>query len=205
MSLTNSTMLALGTPLPFFDLEVLQNPCHEKVVDSHKGSICSNSLLRKPVLLMVLCAHCPFVKHVEKELSRIEQDYGLKVQILAIASNSLLTHPQDGPEQLAAQVHQNGWQFPYLLDNDQKLVKALKAACTPDFFLFSPSLDGKQRLNYRGQLDSSRPGNKIEPDGYDLRGAMDALLCGQEVNPLQNPSIGCNIKWHPGEEPPWFG
>ena len=205
MSLTNSTMLALGTLLPSFDLEVLQKPSSDKAVHANTRSISSTCLLHQPVLLMVLCAHCPFVKHVEKQLSQIDQDYGSKVQIFAIASNSLLTHPQDGPEQLAQQALKNGWKFPYLLDTDQSLVKALKAACTPDFFLFSPFKDGQQKLNYRGQLDSSRPGNNIQPNGVDLRQAMDALLSGQEVEPVQNPSIGCNIKWHPGEEPSWFG
>ena len=205
MSLTNSTMLALGTPLPAFDLEVLQKTSFSGAVQRRNWRFHSGLLLRKPTLLMVLCAHCPFVKNIENELVRIDQDYGTKVQILAIASNSVLTHPEDGPAQLAAQARQRGWKFPYLLDTEQNFVKALRAACTPDFFLFSPSEDDTQRLNYRGQLDSSRPGNDIQPNGEDLRKAMDSLLLGEEVDPLQRPSIGCNIKWHPGRVPAWFG
>ena len=164
----------------------------------------ANLFVQKPLLVMVICAHCPFVKHIEKGLSMLDLDYGRRIQILAISSNSLITHPQDGPDQLADQVKQHGWQFPYLLDVDQSFAKALKAACTPDFFLFAPLGGGMQQLQYRGQLDGSRPGNDLPVTGNDLREALDAVLSGQKVLKDQNPSIGCNIKWHPGKEPSWF-
>ena len=206
MALTPSTMLPLGTPLPAFELKVV--PGTNLEIDGGLGAlntIKTSNLPTKPLLLMALCAHCPFVKHIEKELTHLDQDYGDSVQLLAIASNSLITHPQDGPEQLAAQAKQQGWRFPYLLDTDQSLAKALQAACTPDFFLFAPSPQGLQRLCYRGQLDNSRPGNHEAVTGSDLRAALDAVLKGQDVSPNQQASIGCNIKWHPGQEPPWFG
>ncbi|HGY5545181.1 MAG: thioredoxin family protein [Prochlorococcus sp.] len=206
MALTPSTMLPLGTPLPSFELDVVSGT-NRGIDDSHSPpkKISSSTLPTKPLLLMVLCAHCPFVKHIEAELTRLDQDYRDSVQLLAIASNSLITHPQDGPEQLAAQAKQQSWRFPYLLDPNQSLAKALQAACTPDFFLFAPSPKGQQELRYRGQLDNSRPGNNVAVTGSDLRAALDAVLNGQEVCIDQQASIGCNIKWHPGQEPTWFG
>jgi hypothetical protein len=139
------------------------------------------------------------VKHIEPEIGRLERDYGDRLQIVAIASNSTLTHPQDGPEGLRQQAERQGWRFPYLFDADQGTARAFRAACTPDPFLF----DAAQRLVYRGQLDASRPGNGLACDGRDLRAALDALLAGQPVNPEQQPAIGCNIKWHPGQTPAW--
>ena len=124
--------------------------------------------------------------------------------MLAISSNSLITHPQDSPRNLALQSQKNGWRFPYLFDREQSFAKSLMAACTPDFFLFAPSESGEQVLKYRGQLDQSRPGNQLAVTGQDLREALEAVLEGREVNPDQKPSIGCNIKWHPGHEPSWF-
>ncbi len=206
MTLTSSRMLPLGTQLPFFELEVLSvldaNNFQSKVP---RKTISNKSLLSKPLLLMILCAHCPFVKHVEDELARLDIDYSERVQIFGVASNSLITHPQDGPDYLLAQVKDKGWTFPYLLDHDQCFAKALQAACTPDFFLFAPSDDGVQKLCYRGQLDGSRPGNQIPVTGVDLRLAIDAVLSGEDVSTDQKSSIGCNIKWHPGKEPNWFG
>ena len=198
-------MLELGTPLPDFELEIVSDTNFRSDSDL-RGlvHIESKLFLKKPLLLMVLCAHCPFVKHIEVGLSELAQDYGHSVEFIALASNSLITHPQDGHPQLAHQVNQNGWTFPYLFDSEQSLAKALKAACTPDFFLFAPFDDGIQRLRYRGQLDSSRPGNNLKVSGEDLRRAMDETLLGQLVSFEQKPSIGCNIKWHPGEEPSWF-
>ena len=154
---------------------------------------------------MLLCSHCPFVKHIEDELSRIDHDYSDRVTLLGVASNSLITHPQDGPEALADQAQRNGWRFPYLLDQQQTLAKALRAACTPEFYLFAPDGDGTQTLRYRGQLDGSRPGNVLPVDGHDLRAALEAVLKGDDPHMEQQPSIGCNIKWHPGQEPRWFG
>ena len=198
-------MLSLGTALPHFDLAAVSGlPLIG--VDETKGleRICSDRLPQKPLLLMVLCAHCPFVKHIEIGLTRLDKDYGDRIHILAIASNSVITHPQDGPEELANQIAKNGWRFPYLLDLDQTLAKSLQAACTPDFYLFSGLEQEQKYLRYRGQLDSSRPGNNIAVTGMDLRAALDAVLLGQSIEKEQKPSIGCNIKWHPGEEPAWF-
>ena len=194
MALTPSTMLALGTRLPDFDLP--------QVTD---GRLNSQSLVERPVLLMVLCAHCPFVKHVEPELSRLDHDFSDAVQLVGVSSNSLITHPQDGPEQLADQAKSQGWSFPYLLDEQQTLARDLQAACTPEFYLFSPDGEGLQSLRYRGQLDGSRPSNDLPLDGRDLRDALDAVLTGSPVNPDQTASVGCNVKWNPGHEPEWFG
>ena len=194
MALTPSTMLALGTRLPDFDLP--------QVTD---GRLNSQSLVERPVLLMVLCAHCPFVKHVEPELSRLDHDFSDAVQLVGVSSNSLITHPQDGPEQLADQAKRQGWSFPYLLDEQQTLARDLQAACTPEFYLFSPDGEGLQSLRYRGQLDGSRPSNDLPLDGRDLRAALDAVLTGSPVNPDQTASVGCNVKWNPGHEPEWFG
>ena len=186
-------MLALGTRLPSFDLPQVSG-----------GRLNSGSLDQRPVLLMVLCAHCPFVKHVEPELTRLGHDFSNAVQLVGVSSNSLITHPQDGPEQLAEQAQRHGWSFPYLLDEQQTLARTLKAACTPEFYLFSPNSEGVQSLRYRGQLDGSRPGNDQPLDGRDLRAALDAVLTGTPVNPDQTASVGCNVKWNPGHEPEWF-
>ncbi|WP_413442860.1 thioredoxin family protein [Synechococcus sp. MIT S1220] len=193
MALTPSTMLPLNTVLPGFDLPM---PNGQRL-DSSK-------LDDRPVVLMVICAHCPFVKHIEPELSRLEQDYGDRIQLIGISSNSLITHPQDGPEQLQHQAEIHGWSFPYLMDQDQTLAKALQAACTPEFYLFAGGASGDHTLRYRGQLDSSRPGNQQPLNGEDLRRAMDAVLVGQPVDAEQIASVGCNLKWHPGQEPAWF-
>ena len=202
---TNSTMLPLETPLPFFDLKVVPGTSLEDGQEKEGlARIATKDLSDRPVLLMLLCAHCPFVKHLEVGLSNLAEDFGDRVQILAISSNSLITHPQDGPVNLMAQANEHGWKFPYLLDSDQNFAKALKAACTPDFFLFSCSSNGDQKLRYRGQFDGSRPGNNIPVSGEDIRTALDAVLEGKSVPNDQKPSIGCNIKWHPGLEPEWF-
>ena len=186
-------MLALGTRLPHFDLPQVTG-----------GRLKSSSLNQRPVLLMVLCAHCPFVKHVEPELSRLDHDFSDAVQLVGVSSNSLITHPQDGPEQLADQAKRQGWSFPYLLDEQQTLAKDLRAACTPEFYLFAPQTNGIQTLRYRGQLDGSRPSNAVPLNGIDLRAALDAVLRGDAVNPDQTASVGCNVKWNPGQEPVWF-
>ncbi len=207
MARTISRMLPLGTGLPKFELAAVQVPGVTRSQDEElcdKGIISSSRLPVKPLLIMVICAHCPFVKHIEQALTDLERDYGKSVQMIAISSNSLVTHPQDGPQNLALQLKQNGWNFPYLLDKDQSLAKALQAACTPDFYLFSPNADGIQSLRYRGQLDNSRPGNDIPVSGNDLRAAIDSVLSGNNVSDDQKPSIGCNIKWDPGNEPDWF-
>ena len=194
MALTPSTMLPLDTALPLFHLPVV------------KGGHCdSTELDQRPVLLMVICAHCPFVKHVEPELTRLDADYHPSVQMLAVSSNSLITHPQDDEAHLAEQAKRHGWRFRYLMDQEQTLAKALNAACTPEFYLFSPDAKNSQTLRYRGQLDASRPGNDAPLDGADLRAALDAVLRGHAVSTAQVASVGCNVKWHPGQEPTWFG
>ena len=202
MALTPSTMLALGSALPAFRLPVVSGGLSETAAAEVLNS---NELPAQPLLVMLICAHCPFVKHVEPELSRLADDYSPAVTLLAVSSNSLTTHPQDGPDGLRHQAEQRQWTFPYLLDEQQSLAKALKGACTPEFYLFSPDGSGHQTLRYRGQLDSSRPGNDVPLNGRDLRMALDAVLNGQPVSAEQQPSVGCNIKWHPGQEPPWFG
>jgi len=204
---TSSTMLPLGTPLPPFELALVGGTGSGLIdqldIDT-TNSIASSIFISRPLLLMILCAHCPFVKHIEPELTKIEKDYGNEIDILAVSSNSVITHPQDSPENLALQALTNSWKFPYLWDQDQTLAKALTAACTPDFFVFAPDAMSIQKLQYRGQLDESRPGNAAELTGKDLRLALDALLKGKEVITDQKPSIGCNIKWIPGMEPSWF-
>ncbi|MFM7651654.1 MAG: thioredoxin family protein [Vulcanococcus sp.] len=215
MVLTPSTMLPLGTPLPAFQLEqVAGDPL---VPGAAATSWSTVQLDARPVLVLFLCAHCPFVKHIEPELSRLEGDYGGRLQIVAISSNSTITHPQDGPAGLRAQAERCSWRFPYLFDADQSVARAFQAACTPDLFLFGPGENGDggasrdasgqgtagdragstHRLVYRGQLDGSRPGNEQPLDGRDLRAAIEALLAGRPITPEQIPSIGCNIKWHP--------
>ena len=203
---TASTMLPLGTKLPDFELEIVSglNLSHN---DPLKGlsHIKSFDLTKRPLFLMVICAHCPFVKHVESGITNLFNSFSDDVQFLAISSNSLITHPQDSPEHLASQANRLGWKFPYLHDSDQNFAKALKAACTPDFYVFWPSPDGDLKLQYRGQMDGSRPGNNIPVSGEDIRRTFNSLLNGEDVSGDQNPSIGCNIKWHPGMEPQWFG
>ena len=197
MVLTPSTMLPLGSALPAFQLPVAPG------TGMGNTTVNSKELDQRPLLLMLLCSHCPFVKHIEAELSRIDTDYRERVNLMGVASNSWITHPQDKPDALAEQSQRHGWRFPYLLDQDQTLAKALQAACTPEFYLFA-SANGSQTLRYRGQLDGSRPGNNVPVNGTDLRAALEAVLQGQAPSLEQQASIGCNIKWHPGQEPQWF-
>ena len=193
MVLTPSTMLPLGTALPAFQLAQVWGPQGAVGQGDQDEPWSSAALEPKPVLVLFLCAHCPFVKHIEAELSRLEADFGSQVQFVAISSNSTLTHPQDGPEGLREQARRNGWSFLYLFDASQAVARAFQAACTPDLYLFN----GAHKLVYRGQLDASRPGNDQALDGRDLRAAITALLSHQPISPEQTPSIGCNIKWHP--------
>jgi peroxiredoxin len=181
VALTASTMLPLGTALPAFELPAVAG-----------GSWSSSALDGRPVLVLFICAHCPYVKHVEASLTALEQEFSESVQIIAISSNSVITHPQDAPEHLLAQQQRLGWRFPYLHDPDQAVAKAFHAACTPDPFLF----DGDQRLIYRGQLDATRPGGEAASDCADLCRALAALQAGQPPLEPQHPAMGCNIKWH---------
>lgn len=193
MVMVSSTMLALGTAAPDFSLP--------EVVTGETISL-ETFAGKSALLVMFICEHCPFVKHVQDELARLGKDYGPKnVGVLAISANSVQTHPQDAPEHLKAMAETLGFTFPYCYDESQAVAKTYTAACTPDFFLF----DGDRKLVYRGQLDGSRPGNDVPVTGKDLRAAIDTVLAGQTVGPDQIPSIGCNIKWTPGNEPDYFG
>lgn len=186
MVLTASTMLPLGTPLPMTAMRQGLRPVTG-------GPLDPDALAGRPVLVLFLCPHCPFVKHVEAQLTRLQDDLDGRAAIVGICSNSTASHPQDGPEGMAAQALACGWTFPYLQDPDQSVAQAFHAACTPDPFLFDPA----HRLAYRGQLDSSRPGGGGACDGRDLRAALEAVLEGRPVLEPQRPAIGCNIKWHP--------
>jgi thiol-disulfide isomerase/thioredoxin len=149
---------------------------------------------KRGLLVMFICPHCPFVKHVQAELTTIGKDYaGASLGMVAISSNDVAQFPEDGPDGLREQARQFGFTFPYCYDESQDMARAYQAACTPDFFLF----DGGRKLVYRGQLDDSRPGNGVPVTGADLRTAIDAVLAGKALDAVQKPSIGCNIKWKP--------
>ena len=192
MSLTPSTMLSLGTTAPDFELPDVVS--HQTIsLDFADGS---------PLLVMFICQHCPFVKHVKQQLAQIGKDYAdSDLKIVAISANDVATHPDDSPEKLKAMAQEFDFKFPMCYDESQETAKAYTAACTPDFFLF----DAGHKLVYRGQLDDSRPGNDKPVTGKDLRGAIDAVLAGKEVEPDQKPSVGCNIKWKKGNEPAYYG
>lgn len=194
MVLTASTMLPLGTVLPLEAMTAGLRPVAG-------GPLEPEGLEGKPVLVLFLCPHCPFVKHIEPELTRLQHDLAGRVALIGLCSNSVASHPQDGPEGMAAQARAHGWSFPYLQDPQQSVARAFRAACTPDPFLF----DAAHRLAWRGQLDGSRPGGGSACDGRDLRAALERVLAGLPVPEPQQPAIGCNIKWHPGAAPPWFG
>jgi peroxiredoxin len=183
MSLTESTMLELGTTAPDFALtDVVTGKTVRR--DDFRG--------QKALLVMFICAHCPYVKHIEKGLAALGKDYaGKPLGVVAISSNDAETHPADNPAGLKQQAETFGFNFPYLYDETQAVARAYKAACTPDFFLF----DGNLRLAYRGQFDPSRPGNGIPVTGEDLRAAIDLVLADKPLPTEQRPSIGCNIKW----------
>ena len=191
MAKTESTMLQLGTPAPEFSL-----------TDTVKEVMVSTSEFEgHPLLVMFICAHCPFVILIQDELGQLGKDYAdSDLKIVAISANSVESHPQDAPEHLAKQAEDHGFTFPYLYDATQEVAKAYTAACTPDFFLF----DTDHKLAYRGQLDDARPGSDIPVTGKDLRAAIDAVLAGNAPTSDQKPSIGCNIKWIPGNEPSYF-
>lgn len=189
MALTPSTMLPLGTKAPDFQLP--------DVVSGKTISL--NSFAgKKGLLVMFICRHCPFVKHVQGELAQIGKDYAnTDIGIVAISTNDAANYPDDAPDKLKEMAQQLGFTFPFCYDESQEVAKAYTAACTPDFFLF----DSDHQLVYRGQLDDSRPSNNLPVTGKDLRAALDAVLASQTVNSDQKPSIGCNIKWKPGNAP----
>ena len=193
MALTASTMLELGTPAPDFKLL--------DVVSGETISL-SNFAGKKALFVMFICRHCPFVKHVQTELAKIGKDYvPLDVGTIAISANNVATHPDDAPDKLKEMASELGFNFPYCYDETQEVAKAYTAACTPDFFVFDRDL----KLAYRGQLDDSRPSNDKLVTGTDIRAALDAVLKGNSVGGEQKPSVGCNIKWKPGNEPSYYG
>jgi peroxiredoxin len=192
MARVASTMLALGTAAPDFQLP--------DVVSGQTISL-STFAGTKALLVMFICQHCPFVKHVQNQLAKLGTDYQNQAAIVAISANDAANYPDDAPDRLKSMATELGFTFPVCYDESQETAKAYTAACTPDFFLF----DGDRRLVYRGQLDDSRPGNNQPIDGHNLRAALDALLANQPISPDQQPSIGCNIKWKPGNAPDYFG
>jgi peroxiredoxin len=191
MVAVNSTMLELGTTAPDFRL-----PTPDGTLVGRDDFTDAPALL-----VMFICNHCPYVKHIREGLAAFSRDYGSRgLAIVAINSNDVAHHPDDRPEKMAEEARAAGYKFPYVYDETQSVAKAYRAACTPDFFLF----DRQRRLAYRGQFDDSRPGNGRPVTGADLRAAADALLAGHPAPAEQTPSIGCNIKWKPGSEPSYF-
>ncbi|WP_281542683.1 thioredoxin family protein [Maribacter aestuarii] len=183
MARTESKMLALGTLAPEFSLmdTVTEKTMNLQAMKGEKGTV-----------IMFICNHCPFVVHVNPEISKMAKEYQHKgIGFIAISSNDIKNYPQDGPSYMKIKAKAEDYTFPYLYDESQEVAKAYQAACTPDFYLFDEDL----KLVYRGQLDDSRPGNNLPLNGRDLRNAMDALLEGNEISTVQKPSIGCNIKW----------
>jgi peroxiredoxin len=184
-------MLPLGTAAPGFSLTN---------VDGRTVSLAD--LGDAPALLVIfMCNHCPYVKHVAPELARLADEYARRgVAVVGINSNDVANFPADSPERMVAEAEQRGYTFPYLYDETQTVAKAYRAACTPDFYVF----DRARRLVYRGQMDDSRPNSAIPVTGRDLRAALDAVLVGRPTSDQQQPSLGCNIKWRAGSEPEYF-
>ncbi|MEK7707796.1 MAG: thioredoxin family protein [Verrucomicrobiota bacterium] len=191
MALTPSTMLPLGTTAPDFQLP-----------DTNGKIISLAAFKDKPALLVIfMCNHCPYVKHLRAGLAQLARDYLPRgVAIVGINANDVANYPEDRPAKMAAEVKSAGYIFPYLYDESQAVAKAYHAACTPDFFLF----DRGRRLVYRGQFDASRPGNGVPVTGKYLRAALDAVLVGKPPSTFQSPSMGCNIKWKRGNEPEYL-
>jgi thiol-disulfide isomerase/thioredoxin len=188
MARTPSTMLPLGTPAPDFQLPDFAGQMHALAEFDD----------RRALVVAFICGHCPFVRHIRGEFARYAREYAAKgLAVVAINSNDLDAYPQDGPGGMRAEAAELGYDFPYLLDETQAVAKGYRAACTPDFFLF----DADRRLAYRGQFDDSRPGNGRPVTGADLRAATDAVLAGHPAGDEQKPSVGCNIKWKPGNAP----
>jgi peroxiredoxin len=184
-------MLALGTEAPDFQLP-----------DTNGRLVALSDLAPASALIIVfMCNHCPYVKHLREGLAKLARDYQDRgVRVAGINSNDVRNYPADSPARMGEEAKAAGYIFPYLFDQTQEVAKAYHAACTPDFFLF----DKDQRLAYRGQFDDSRPGNGVPVTGADVRNALDAVLGGKPVSPHQKPSLGCNIKWKPGNEPDYF-
>ncbi len=189
MARTPSRMTALGAPAPDFNLP-----------DTVSGRSITRDTAAGPhgLLVMFICNHCPFVKHIRAQLAQIGKDaQSLGIGVVAISSNDAAAYPDDAPDKMRAEAHSAGYTFPYLHDESQQVARSYDAACTPDFFLY----DKSNRLVYRGQLDDARPGNDIPVTGHDLRAALQSLAANKPIPTDQKPSIGCNIKWRPGNEP----
>lgn len=193
MAAVHSTMLEIGTKAPHFSLPDVISGKNVKLED-FKGN--------RGLLVIFICNHCPYVKMIKDELVKYATDYMDRgVSVVAISSNDVENYPDDSPEKMRSDAEEHGYPFPYLYDESQEVAKAYKAACTPDLYLF----DEKMELFYRGQFDSARPKNDIEPTGEDLRNATERMLRGDASPEEQIPSIGCNIKWKKGNEPEYFG
>ncbi|MHC4185996.1 MAG: thioredoxin family protein [Planctomycetota bacterium] len=192
MVMTASTMLQLGTPAPLFNLP-----------DTEGNIVSLADFNEAPALLVIfMCNHCPFVKHILKAMIELIEEYQEKgVAVVGVNSNDVDNYPEDKPEAMKKVAGEAGFTFPYLFDETQDVAKAYRAACTPDFFLFNE----ERRLVYRGQMDDSRPGSDIPVTGADLRAAINAVLQGKNIPPEQKPSMGCNIKWKQGNEPDYTG
>jgi len=191
---THSTMmLTLGDPAPDF---------HLPDTISGKSMSLATNLGKYGTLVMFVSNHCPFVVHILEEIRNIDRDYQEKgIRLFAISANDIESYPADAPDKMSELARAQGWSFPYLYDESQETAKSYGAACTPDFFL----LDSEGALAFRGRMDGSSPGNDVPVTGQDLRTALDSVLAGQRVPGPQQPSIGCNIKWKPGNEPSYFG
>ena len=182
----NSFMVPLGTPAPPFALPSLDGEI-----------VSSDAAAGRPLLVMFLSNHCPYVRHIEQQLGSLVAEHAKDVVAVAICSNDIDNYPDDGPDGLTEQVHRAGFTFPYLLDETQQVALAYRAACTPDFFLY----DSGGKLAYRGEFDESRPRNDAPVTGQALRAALELVMAGQSVGEPQMPSLGCGIKWKPGNEP----
>lgn len=191
MARTPSTMLELGTPAPAFSLP---EPAGGKPVSLA-------DFAGRPVLVVFICNHCPYVLHIAEKLAEIAKEYQRDIEVIAINSNDVANYPDDSPDNMPAMSEKYGFTFPYLFDESQEVAKAYRAACTPDFFLF----DSEHRLVYRGQFDDARPRNDEPVTGADLNDAIKALLANMPPLEEQKPSLGCNIKWKQGNEPDYFG
>jgi peroxiredoxin len=191
MVAVNSTMLPLGTAALDFRLP-----------DTNGKTVSLADFKGRPLLVMFICNHCPYVKHLRSALAQLGRDYMPRgAAIVAISSNDVAGYPADAPDKMVLEAREAGYTFPYLYDESQAVAKAYRAACTPDFYLF----DKDHRLVYRGQFDDSRPKTELPVTGKDIRAALDAVLASQPVAATQKPSIGCNIKWKAGNEPEYFG
>ena len=208
MSRTESAMVELGTVAPAFELtdvltgrafgrdDVFASSWDDNLSDANNIAVHGGPAQKHGLLVMFLCPHCPYVKHIEQEIANLARDYASTIAFCAIMSNDVAAYPDDSPENMRAQANRLGWTFPYLYDETQEVARSYSAACTPDIFLFN----GAMELVYRGQIDDSRPrrgdyGNDPPVNGHDLRAALDAVIAGKRPDSNQRASIGCNIKW----------